>query len=429
MTDKPLADASSASAGLNVDTEPHEKQTNESDRFSLAWQDKIHGSRVERKLRLFCYLPFVLPLLTPYPNASVLDLSCGHGEWLETLNECGFSVGGVDDDSAAVAYCQELGLAVQKMPALTALQACAAQSQALISGFGLAETLPFETLRQVVQESLRVLKPGGLLLLQAVNPENITASASIAFLDPRRRALIPRALLEFVPQYAGFALSKAIPLHEQFNLAEPRPISLLNVLQEVSPLYAVIAQKTTRGMVAPPVISAFDQEYGLSLDTLTTRFDQQHERRLQEVAAAAARAEEAIAAIHASFVWRATRPIRWLEQQLEQIQADGVGARIVAFGEKTNRLFVRKLLSLVTGRHGAARAQHFLEKISHQQARVVAQRQSLLTEQHHALLVKQAAPDLATIALAYQTRQRIETLSPEAQAIYARLRQATEQNK
>lgn len=430
MTDKPVpTEAVQVSAAHKARKESHEESGNDFDSFSRAWQEKSQGSRVARKLRLFCYLPFVLPLLRPYPNASALDLRCGQGEWLETLNECGFVAEGVDEESAAVAHCQQLGFAAQQMSALTALQGCAPQSHSLISGLGLAEALPFDTFRQVVQESLRVLKPGGLLILQAVNPENITASAKAAFLEPRGRALIPRTLLEFVPEHAGFALSKAIPLHEQFSLEARRPVSLLNVLQEVSPLYAVIAQKATQGMVNPPVISAFDQEYGLSLDTLTTLFDQQLERRIQEVADAAARAEEAIAAIHASFVWRATRPIRWLEQQFEQIQADGVGARIAAFIEKLHRLSVRKLLSLVTGRRGASRVQRLLEKISHRQALVVAQRQSLLIEQHEALVVKQRAPDLATIELAYQTRARIETLSPEALEIYARLLRAIEQNK
>ena len=106
-----------------------------------------------------------------------------------------------------------------------------------------------------------------------------------------------------------------------------------------------------------------------------------------------------------------------------------MGARIAAFIEKVHRLSVRKLLSLVTGRRGASCVQRLLEKISHRQALVVAQRQSLLIEQHEALVVKQRAPDLATIELAYQTRARIETLSPEALEIYARLLRAIEQNK
>ena len=387
----------------------------ELDDFSRAWHAKIHGSRATVQARLFCYLPFVLPLLHAYPKAAALDLRCGQGEWLETLNDAGFVAQGVDEDAASVAHCQHLGLQAQSQAALSALQACADQSYALISGFSLAEALPFETLRQVVQESLRVLKPGGLLILQAVNPENIVVSTNQGFLDPARRQPIPRALLAFVPEHAGFALSKAMPLHEQFSLAGQQPVSLLNVLQDVSPLYAVIAQKSSNGLPAPLNIKAFDYEYGLSLETLTSLFDQQIETKIQDAAASAARAEAALAAIHGSFMWRVTRPIRWAEQQVEQLQEDGVGTRVVAFVEKMHRLLVRQVLARVTGRRGFSRVQRYLEKVSHQQAFVVAQRHALLAEQRKIPL------DPAIIQQAYQTRERIETLSPEAQKIYQRL--------
>ena len=389
------------------------------DDFARAWHKKIHGSRATVQARLFCYLPFVLPLLHTYPKAAALDLCCGQGEWLDTLNDAGFVAQGVDEDLASVAHCQHLGLQAQSQAALVALQACADQSYALISGFGLAEALPFEILRQVVQESLRVLKPGGLLILQAVNPENIVASTNQGFLDPARRQPIPRALLAFVPEHAGFALSKAIPLHEQFSLAAQQPVSLLNVLQDVSPLYAVIAQKSSEGLATPLNIKAFDDEYGLSLETLATLFDQQTDAKIQEVAAAAARAEAALAAIHDSFVWRATRPIRWAEQQVEQLKEDGVGPRLVAFVEKMHRLLVRQLLARVTGRRGFSRVQRYLERVSHQQALVVAQRHALLAEQ------RKIPVDPAIIQQAYQTRERIETLSPEAREIYQQLQQGS----
>ena len=330
------------------------------DDFSRAWHAKMHGSRATVQARLFCYLPFVLPLLHAYPKAAALDLRCGQGEWLETLNDAGFAAQGVDEDAASVAHCQHLGLQAQTQAALSALQACADQSYVLISGFGLAEALSLETLRHVVQESLRVLKPGGLLILQAVNPENIVVSANQGFLDPARRQPIPRALLAFVPEHAGFALTKAIPLHEQFSLAAQQPVSLLNVLQDVSPLYAVIAQKSSDGLSAPLSIKALDYEYGLSLQTLASLFDQQIENKIQDAAASAARAEAALAAIHASFMWRATRPIRWAEQQVEQLQEEGVGTRLVAFVEKMHRLLVRQTLARVTGRRGFSRVQRYL---------------------------------------------------------------------
>ncbi len=387
----------------------------ELDHFSRAWHAKIHGSRATVQARLFCYLPFVFPLLHAYPKAAALDLRCGQGEWLETLTHVGFTALGVDEDAACIEHCQNLGLQAQVQNALLALQACPDQSYALISGFGLAEALPFEALRQVVQQSLRVLAPGGLLILQAVNPENIFASSNLGFLDPTRRQPIPRALLEFVPEHAGFALSKAIPLQEQFSLAAQQPVSLLNVLQDVSPLYAVIAQKSSEGLSIPLTIKAFDYEYGLSLETLASLFDQQIETKIQEAAASAARAEAALAAIHRSFMWRVTRPIRWSEQQVEQLKEEGVGTRLAAFVEKMHRLLVRQILARISGRRGLSRVQNYLEKVSHRQALIVAKRHALLAEQRKIPL------DPAMIQQAYQTRARIETLTPEAQEIYQRL--------
>ena len=73
------------------------------------------------------------------------------------------------------------------------------------------------------------------------------------------------------------------------------------------------------------------------------------------------------------------------------------------------------MLARVTGRRGFSRVQRYLEKVSHQQALVVAQRHALLAEQRKIPL------DPAIIQQAYQTRERIETLSPEAQEIYQRL--------
>ena len=60
------------------------------DDFKRALQNKIRGTRAAVKARLFVYLPFVYPLLHAYRSAPAIDLSCGQGEWLETLQESGF---------------------------------------------------------------------------------------------------------------------------------------------------------------------------------------------------------------------------------------------------------------------------------------------------------------------------------------------------
>ena len=404
------------------------------DDFLLAWQAKLQGSTAAVKVRLLCYLPFIYPLLYSYPEALALDLQCGRGDWLELLKEAGFVAQGVDTDLAQLDYCRQRSLTVSALPALQALQTSAAESYALVSGLSLAETLPFETLRQVVQEALRVLKPGGLLILQAVNPENIVATTNEGFLIPARGHTLPKALLAFLPEHTGFVLTKAVPLHEQFSLLSQKPVSLLGVLNDPSPFYAVVAQKSAAGMALPPVINAFDQEYGLSLETLAALFDQQLDLRFkaaaqatQEAADAATRANDALAAIHGSYAYRAAAPLRWLEQQREQLDEEGVAVRVVAFGQKIRRLFLSRVLTLVTGRAGLGCVQQWaqaaLDRQAQEAAKVAAERQALLAEQRKIPL------DPAIVQHAYQTRERLETLNPEAQAIYEQLRSAAKPDK
>jgi len=381
------------------------------DDFSRALQNKLRGSRATVKARLFVYLPFVYPLLHAYPSAPALDVSCGQGEWLETLQESGFTVQGVDSDAAQIAVCQQRGFAAQVGSALAALQAAPAQSYALVSALGLAEQLPLAALKQVVQEAQRVLKPGGVLLLQAAHPDNLLTEAHQAVLDATPTQHISPAVLAFLPEYFGFETIKTIRLHEQLALAAQPLVGLVNVLKDASPSYAVIAQKSTLGMSPPVVIKAFEQDYGLSLETLAALFDQ----RIQTIEANVAQTQAELQAIHASFVWKITKPVRWVEQQAEQLKAEGVGARLFAFSEKAQRFVVQRIAALLGGRRGLGKLHRYALKRHHR----LLERQAAAAEQ------KKIPLDPAIIQQAYQTRERIETLSPEAQEIYRRLQKGS----
>jgi SAM-dependent methyltransferase len=377
------------------------------DDFNRALQNKLRGSRAAVKARLFVYLPFVYPLLHAYPGAPALDLSCGQGEWLETLQESGFTVQGVDSDADQVAVCHQRGFAAQAGSALAVLQAAPAQSFALVSALGLAEQLPLAALKLVVQQAQRVLKPGGVLLLQAAHPDNLLTEAHQAVLDAIPTQHISPAVLAFLPEYFGFETIKTIRLHEQLGVAARPLVGLVNVLKDASPSYAVIAQKAAPGMNPPVVIKAFEQDYGLSLETLAALFDQ----RLQTIEANVALAQAELKAIHSSFVWKITKPVRWAEQQAEQLKAEGVGARLFAFSEKAQRFVVQRIAALLAGRRGLGKLHRYALKKHHR----LLERQAAAAEQ------KKIPLDPAIIQQAYQTRERIETLSPEAHEIYQRL--------
>jgi SAM-dependent methyltransferase len=308
-----------------------------SDFFYRAFEDRFRGSRSLISSRLVVYQPFLRPLADTFQTPKALDLGCGRGEWLKVLSDSGFDAIGVDLNEDMLAACQERGLKGQLGDALSTLRGLPSESLALVSAFHLVEHLPFEAVQILVQEGLRVLVPGGLLLLETPNSENLTVGTSSFYLDPSHLRPLPAALLEFVAEYAGFCRRKVIYLQEPADLHGDSQVGLMDVLSGVSPDYALVAQKN-----APPALMAefdapFNAKYGLSLDTLARRYDAQtsqfntqlgeHSDQLEKavvqlvaqlsqvqthVEAQLSQVQTQLEAMLGSRSWRITAPIRWL---------------------------------------------------------------------------------------------------------------------
>jgi SAM-dependent methyltransferase len=335
-----------------------------SDGFYRAFEDQHRGSRELIKARQRVYLPFIDPLKTLYPEASALDLGCGRGEWLELLSESGFKASGVDLDDGMLAVCRERGMAVQTKDAVTGLQEQSDASLAVVSGFHLAEHIPFEALQSLMSQSLRALKPAGLLILETPNPENIVVGTANFYLDPTHRQPIPPLLLSFLAEYCGFARVKVIRLQAPVDLNAGRKLNMHDVLGGVSPDYAIVAQKAAPEEVLRAVSLAFEQEYGVTLGQLSSAYDQQIEVRLQQTADLAQQAmtkavyaEAALDAIYASSSWRVTRPLRWLGDQISLLKRDGVMGRLKALIKKALRPILAVAISFFDARP-SLRARH-----------------------------------------------------------------------
>ena len=315
-----------------------------SDFFYRAFEDRFRGSRSLISARLVVYQPFLRPLAVAFQTPKALDLGCGRGEWLEVLSDSGFDAIGVDLNEGMLAACQERGLKGQLGDALSTLKGLPSESLALVSAFHLVEHLPFESAQNLVQEALRVLVPGGLLLLETPNSENLTVGTSSFYLDPSHLRPLPAALLEFVAEHAGFCRRKVIYLQEPADLHGDSQVGLMDVLSGVSPDYALVAQKN-----APPALMAefdapFNAKYGLSLDTLARRYDAQtsqfnmelgeHSDQLEKavvqmrqvqthieaqlsqvqthIEAQLSQVQTQLEAMLGSRSWRITAPMRWL---------------------------------------------------------------------------------------------------------------------
>ncbi len=175
------------------------------------------------------------------------------------------------------------------------------ESAVLVSGFHIAEHIPFPDLEVLVQEALRVLKPAGLLVLETPNPENIVVGTSGFYLDPTHTRPLPPRLLSFLTEHCGFERTRILRLHEPAGLAQAAAASLLDVLGGVSPDYAVVAQKRAGTAEHCRLFDpAFSGESGLELETLAVRYDKGMLGRLSEIIQRADRSAASEASTHAA---------------------------------------------------------------------------------------------------------------------------------
>lgn len=270
--------------------------------FYRAFEERHRGSRELIRWRLEVYRPFIQPLLDIYQPANAVDLGCGRGEWLELLQGAGFVPQGIDLDAGMLAACTERGLPGVQGDAIAHLKSLADESQCVVSGFHIAEHIAFEDLETLVIHSMRVLKPGGLLILETPNPENLVVGACSFFLDPTHLRPIPPLLLSFLPEHHGFARVRTVRLQESAELRTRSDIRMMDVLSGVSPDYAVVAQKAATRQVMARFDAAFDAHYGIDLNDLAERYDGALNRRMdalhQRLAAAERQAVALTGALH-----------------------------------------------------------------------------------------------------------------------------------
>jgi len=300
------------------------------DDFYHAFENRYRGSRELIKSRLRIYLPFLEPLKALYEDCTVVDLGCGRGEWLELMGEVGISARGVDLDDGMLAACYERGLSVERGDAIECLGKLPDASVVVVSGFHVAEHIPFEALQQLVQQALRVLKPGGLLILETPNPENLSVGACKFYYDPTHQRPIPPLLLSFLSEHYGFARTKVIRLQERPGLAEAPEVGLTDVLSGASPDYAVVAQK---GGMSAESLAHFDavveKDWGVDLDTLAMRYDANVGSKLSEILARVDRSEEVEAQARANLAAR--------DEEIERLKAQS-RADLAARDEEIERL-------------------------------------------------------------------------------------------
>ncbi|NII56419.1 methyltransferase domain-containing protein [Luteibacter sp. SG786] len=170
----------------------------------VSFEKAFRGSRDDIKERAAEYLSTFAEAAIEPGSGRILDLGCGRGEWLELLSEKGFTVTGVDMNTSMLDECRELGLDVVEGDAVAYLASLEDASVSAITSMHLVEHLPHDVMIRLIDEAHRVLKPGGILVLETPNPENITVGSCWFYMDPTHRNPIPPALLGWTLSNRGF---------------------------------------------------------------------------------------------------------------------------------------------------------------------------------------------------------------------------------
>ena len=426
------------------------------DDFYRKFEDKYRGSRELIKLRQKIYFPFVDPVLNAYPEAGAFDIGCGRGEWLELLRDKGHYARGMDINQDMLKACFELGLDVALKDGIASLKEFSDASLAVITAFHVVEHIPFAQLRVLVEHAYRVLRPGGLLILETPNPENIVMGTNNFYLDPTHQKPIPRQLLSFIPEYCGFDYVKVLRLNESpENLDIPNISPHYSILCGVSPDYAVLAQKGGSEKLRTELAPLLKQDYGLSLsklagviqqhteakaNTIKILVTQANERaaqantRAEQAEASAAQAntfaEQAQAAAHHaamryqmiinSRTWCMTAPLRWIMDKVKWFVHGSVAWITLRPGSRPRRTARLALLHLRNWVLKRPRAKARVLRILRRFPRL----KLWLKRLHHANPIQGVQPAAPFIVGDVPIEEPLEHLSPRARKIYADLKSA-----
>ncbi|MDD2547722.1 MAG: class I SAM-dependent methyltransferase, partial [Burkholderiaceae bacterium] len=231
------------------------------DQFFVAFEAHFRGEAAALRAQLAQdYLPLLHAARAVAGDLPCLDLGCGRGVWLELLQAEGFKNQGVDLNPGPVALAQAQGLKAEVGDALAWLHAQPADSALAITAFHLMEHLPFALRLALTQECARVLAPGGVLVYETPNPENIWVGTHTFYHDPTHTQPLTPDSLAFLVEYCGLQAAPVVRLHpypESANVPGDAPVvQRLNHMTCGGQDFAVIAHKPAAGAAPLAALAA-----------------------------------------------------------------------------------------------------------------------------------------------------------------------------
>lgn len=188
----------------------------------VKFEEKFRGRKDEVKEKLGLYLPILQDVLSKFKGESIkaVDLGCGRGEWLEILRERGIDPLGIEINDIFVRRLTEKGFQVFKEDLFDFLKRAEDESFHLVTAFHVIEHVDIKRRTEFLREVLRVLKKGGVFIVETPNPRNILVGSGDFYRDPSHVIPLFPDTLQYLGEIIGFSKSQSYFIKDNESLLE-----------------------------------------------------------------------------------------------------------------------------------------------------------------------------------------------------------------
>lgn len=168
-------------------------------------EDGLRGSEAEVRASVQDYVAIA--------QAPLLDVGCGRGELLRACGEAGISARGFDTNERSVADLRARGVDATLAGVPECFDGVADGSIGTVVAMHVVEHLPVEALFALFAHAARVLRRGGLLILETPNAESLAMTGGEFWRDPTHLAPRHPAALTLLAREHGFTIDDLRPVH------------------------------------------------------------------------------------------------------------------------------------------------------------------------------------------------------------------------
>lgn len=170
-------------------------------------EDGLRGSEAQVRQSVADYVALARD------HQPLVDIGCGRGELLAACRDAGVDARGFDTNERSVADLRARGLSAELAGVPACFEPMGKASVGSIAALHVVEHLGVDDLFALFAESARVLRDGGLLMIETPNAESLAVAAGEFWRDPTHLAPRHPAALTVLAREHGFEVAGIQPIH------------------------------------------------------------------------------------------------------------------------------------------------------------------------------------------------------------------------